>query len=541
MKKKLLGLITIIILVGLLGYYFKLQSDNQYEECYLASDYYELTVLDENHEEVKMFRGQKIKAKTKSIIIDDDNYREFKLDDKSYYAKAEDLVSEAIQVVKETNLYLKSSVSALNINDSQILGQLTKGDMVEVIGFDTLLDDGSVNAYYINLNGQKARIYAHYLSFEPYDNEILDVHKKREDIYGGGSAYELDYLENEKPIFEDNPMPDVCNTLYINANALLNIDEYINLAIENSINAFVVDIKDGSPTYASSVMEKYTKTSHERAVMSYETFNEQVKKIKEANIYLIGRITVFKDENYALDHQDEAIYDLKNNEVLSHNGSYWPSAYKRNVWTYNVELAKEAVTLGFNEIQFDYVRFPDHIDNKILRNEVDLLNEYGESKAQAIQRFIMYAADELHQMHAYISVDVFGETSNPYVTAYGQYWPAISNYVDVISAMPYPDHFGIHDYGIKKAVWEVPGELLNIWAYDAGKRQSETPSPARVRTWVQGYDSIKKPYVVYDSEKLLEQIKALYDMGLDDGFIIWNGASSLEKYQSFKEAFEALK
>ena len=116
----------------------------------------------------------------------------------------------------------------------------------------------------------------------------------------------------------------------------------------------------------------------------------------------------------------------------------------------------------------------------------------------------------------------------------------MSNYVDVISAMPYPDHFNIHDYGIEEAVWEVPYKLLDIWSKDVQARQSETPSKAKVRTWIQGYDSIKEPYVEYDSGKIKEQIDALFDNGLNDGFIVWNGASSLEKYQSFSEAFNSL-
>ena len=112
------------------------------------------------------------------------------------------------------------------------------------------------------------------------------------------------------------------------------------------------------------------------------------------------------------------------------------------VWEYKVELAKEAVALfGFNEIQFDYVRFPDGTYDYEEDGNIDYRNEYDETKAQAIQRFLMYACDELHDCGVYVSADVFGETSGSYVTAYGQYWPAISNVVDVISGMPYPDHF----------------------------------------------------------------------------------------------------
>ena len=125
------------------------------------------------------------------------------------------------------------------------------------------------------------------------------------------------------------------------------------------------------------------------------------------------------------------------------------------------------------------------------------------------------------------------------VSAYGQYWPAISNVVDVISPMPYPDHFKDHDYGISDAyVWQVPYRLVYAWGKEAKLRQNEIPTPAKVRAWIQGYNSIRKPTVIYDSDKILEQINALKDADLYDGFMCWNVLSDYEKLKTFKPAFE---
>ena len=89
------------------------------------------------------------------------------------------------------------------------------------------------------------------------------------------------------------------------------------------------------------------------------------------------------------------------NKPFLHNGSYWPSAFNRLVWEYNVELAKEAVTeMGFNEIQFDYVRFPDRTYSYEKSGEISRQNTYGEEKAQAIQKCLMYASDEMHSVGA---------------------------------------------------------------------------------------------------------------------------------------------
>jgi hypothetical protein len=157
--------------------------------------------------------------------------------------------------------------------------------------------------------------------------------------------------------------------------------------------------------------------------------------------------------------------------------------------------------------------------------------------AQAINRFLMYARDELHERGVYLSCDVFGETSNDYVAAYGQYWPMMSNIADVMSAMPYPDHFDTHAYGIEQPVWTVPYELLSSWGSYVNQRQQETPSPAKVRTWLQGYDTYwKYPNVEYTAEKISEQIEGLYSAGLNDGYMVWNAPSELWRYQSYASA-----
>ena len=194
--------------------------------------------------------------------------------------------------------------------------------------------------------------------------------------------------------------------------------------------------------------------------------------------------------------------------------------------------------MGFNEINFDYVRFPDKMTSIEKNNQVDLGNTYNEEKAQAIQRFLQYATDELHKSNVYVSVDVFGESTNgTYVTAYGQYWPAISNVVDVISGMPYPDHFSKGYYGIDKP-WNHPYELMTAWAKDAAKRQKETTSPAIVRTWIQAFNvqSYVDPNgIAYEAEEIEKQVTALFEQGLKGGYITWLSSSNLDKYKTQKK------
>ena len=103
--------------------------------------------------------------------------------------------------------------------------------------------------------------------------------------------------------------------------------------------------------------------------------------------------------------------------------------------------------------------------------------------------------------------------------------------------MPYPDHFNTHAYNIEEVVWEVPYKLLLAWGKEAKKMQDITPNRARVRTFIQGYNSISRPYVVYDNEKLLDQINGLADAGiLDNGYIVWNAGSYIDNYCLYEDA-----
>ena len=211
----------------------------------------------------------------------------------------------------------------------------------------------------------------------------------------------------------------------------------------------------------------------------------------------------------------------------------WPTAYNRLIWQYKVDLAVEAVELmGFNEIQFDYVRFPDLTGSYEKAGTIDFHNTYGETKAQAIQRFLMYATDVLHEKGAYVSADVFGEAANAYVTAYGQYWPAISNVVDAISGMPYPDHYPTEKRdGVTWVPWLHPYETIYRFGTSAMTRQKETATPAVVRTWIQGHNTTwKKPNTTYGATEVAAQIKGLRDSGCTGGYMIWG--ASLTKYKS---------
>jgi len=486
-----------------------------------------------------VIRGAKVSTKGDTVLVDEVNYTLITYNDIEYYVNSLDLVDNEKDVVLEKDKFVRTSVTVYkNEVDSKIESFIKKGNQLEVLGYDKLLEDGSVNMYKIKKDDITGWVYAKYLvddmaSAEANYNEngVYDIHKDRKysrELYGG-KASTLDYYPYEKVEFDNNPLLKKAHTMYLNAgsNVISNIDKYLSIATSSGVNAIVVDIKDGALAYSSDVAKEYSTTAYNTAINNNESYANAINKIKEAGIYVIGRIVVFNDVHYGKDHPEECISSSASSRL-------WPSGYSRGAWEYNVELAKEAVRkFGFNEIQFDYVRFPEDAYNMSVKGNTDFKNVYNEEKAEAIQNFLFYATDQIHKEGVYLSVDVFGECSSTYVTAYGQYWPAISNIVDVVSSMPYTDHFGRN-----VDTWTNAYQTVYNWAVGAAKRQTEIATPAVARTWITAYDTpYWKPTVVYGATKISDQAQALVDAGLDGGFITWNSASSLYKYDQIKSAF----
>lgn len=543
---RVLAFVIILILIIGIIIFFTSKGKNisiGKSSMYLASDNNKVTtyIIDEDNnlkENSELVRGKKVIYSGKKVNMNDNEYLLIEFDNKEYYVNAKQLVKNVKDVVLEKERYVRTSVTVYeNETDSKIASFIKKGNKFDITGYDKLLDDGNVNMYKIKYNDTEGYVYSKYLVNDKEsadsvynENGVYDIHKDRKfkgrELYGG-KASTLDYYPYERVEFEDNKLLKKAKTMYLNAGTIGSIDSYLKIAKENGVNAIVVDIKDGALAYSSNIAKEISPTAYATAINDNNSYKSAIDKIKDAGIYAIGRIVVFNDVHYGKDHPDDCISSTASSRL-------WPSAYSRGAWYYNVELAKEAVKeMGFNEIQFDYVRFPEDAYNMSIKGNSDFKNKYDEEKAEAVQNFLFYATDQIHKVGAYLSVDVFGECSGEYVTAYGQYWPAISNIVDAISSMPYTDHFG---RGVD--TWTNAYQTVYNWAKGAATRQKEIPTPAVARTWITAYDTpYWKPTVIYNASKIEDQVRALYDAGLDGGFITWNSASSLAKYEQIKTAF----
>lgn len=523
----------------------------RYQSGYLCAQTAQIPYYDEGLNEIgTVSRGQKITYSTQEPIEkESQKYYLAYFDDLKYgYISSDNLTHSENGVVEEKTVYVRTPQNLRLGEDSAKLGALVEqGTELTVKGYD-YLQNGVVHLYEVSYQGERGYISGSYVkssleeATEVYDRfGVYMTHAGREDRYGGGDGGSLDYYPREKASFADNVMPEKVYALYLTCDPKVigNIEGYIEYAKSTNINAFVVNIIDGTSVgYPCETYDEYSPICSRMANNTQEEYGYAIRRLKEEGFYVIGRITVFNDSHFVTEHPEYSICDRSGDPLYVGNTGYWPSPYCRYVWEYKVALAKEAIELfGFQEIQFDYVRFPDGTYQYESSDNIDYHNEYDETKAQAIQRFLMYACDELHDAGVYVSADVFGETNNSYVASYGQYWPAISNVVDVISGMPYPDHFAQN--GTYRP-WEHPYETLLEWAEKATLRQQETPTPAIARTWIQAYDATKRPYNTYGAEEIAAQINGLEEGGLSGGFMAWHAACSLDKLATFKAAFDEL-
>lgn len=528
--------------------YIKEQMRNPKVEKYIASSVATIDLYNTDFQLIdKMVRGTKVNEYEKKVTNKETEevYTKIEYNEVEYLIKENQTVSTLEESVLEKEKYVRTNVTVYESDSSvDILSYIPKAAKLEIVGFDKINSDGSISMYKVKYEDVTGYVYSKYLvdtlelAQANYDEEGTYLIHSEElyDPYGVGMAGDLDFYPNEKPKFENNIMPETVNALFINRLAVKNPEAYIEVANEIGTNAFVIDIiGDAGLVYESLVAKEYSMSSYNNNTMPLEEYKGYVKKFKDAGFYVIGRIVTFNDALYGRDNKDDVIIYKSNGSLFG--GQYWLTPYSRNVWEYKVKLALEAVEeMGFNEIQFDYVRFPDRTGS--VNHLLDFRDKYGETKAQAVQNFLMYAADELHKKGVYISADVFGESAGKYVTGYGQYWPAISNVVDVISGMPYPDHFNAHAYGISEIVWTVPEKLMTAWGKDVVARQKTIETPAVVRTWIQSYNAIYEPHIIYDNQKIKEQIQGLYNNDLTGGVMTWSSNSNLAKYRSFTTAFK---
>ncbi|MGH2759108.1 MAG: putative glycoside hydrolase [Actinomycetota bacterium] len=287
-------------------------------------------------------------------------------------------------------------------------------------------------------------------------------------------------------------------------------NELLELLRRTELNTVVVDIKDerGEISWIPrSRQARMAAAGLPKIVDPAAT----IRRLKRAGVYVIGRLVTFQDSYLTRVRPDLAIQDLRGGIWKSTKGLGWLDPYSIQAQDYNIALALEAIELGFDEIQFDYVRFPTDGDT------TKMWSRYKDERAphDAIRQFLARAREQIVPRGAYISADLFGLVALVIDDlGIGQKLELIAREVDYVSLMLYPSHYNKPEYGIADPEKE-PYNTVSVSLRDAKERIAGTR--AKLRPWLQDF-TLRVPYT---PAEVRAQIQAVEDAGVNE-WILWN-------------------
>lgn len=306
----------------------------------------------------------------------------------------------------------------------------------------------------------------------------------------------------------------------------------IDLVNNTALNSMVIDVKEDVGDIMMPLdSENDTAKSH---MQDYIDGENLLNQMEENEIYPIGRIVVFKDTRLANDRPDLSFLNSDGTVWQNGNGESFVNPFLKEVWDYNIDIAIEAAKLGFKEIQFDYVRFPEAFETMSGELEYDL-GEYDEEGADEVQNrvnavtdFVSYAKQKLEPYGVEVSVDVFGYAATQReAPGIGQNFSQISSNVDVISSMIYPSHWGAGAFGYDAPDLE-PYNVINDYMAVENEVLGALEDPPQSRPWLQDFTaSYLGPgnYLDYGASEVEAQIQALKDNGVEE-YLLWDSGNT---------------
>ena len=301
----------------------------------------------------------------------------------------------------------------------------------------------------------------------------------------------------------------------------------------NDLNAMVIDIKDdmGVVTADFNSEDSHIQENTEEYIPDIK---ELMDLMEEKQIYPIARIVTFKDTLLANEQPDMSFTESDGSVWVASNGESFINPFLKQTWDYAVNVGIEAAKVGFKEIQFDYVRFPEGFEvwgdtlNYDMGEYADLDMTDDEKRVQAITDFTAYAKEKLMPYGVDVSVDIFGYTASVIeASGIGQNFPQISENVDVISSMIYPSHWGTNYFGIYKPDL-YPYELVAEYMKVENELLGTLETPPISRPWLQDFTASYLGsgfYQTYGKAQVDAQVQALYDAGVNE-FLLWNALNN---------------
>jgi hypothetical protein len=285
------------------------------------------------------------------------------------------------------------------------------------------------------------------------------------------------------------------------------LQEYVDLQ-RDGLTAIELDVKDenGEVGFVPRSVPLATKVG---AAREYYAPREAARLVHGRGMHLVGRVVVFEDPLLSRGRPDLAIRRSDGSVWRDAAGLGWTNPYDRRVWKYNVDIAAAAARAGFDEILFDYVRFPSDgdVEGAVYRNPRSL------GKREAVPEFLRYAASRLEPFGVRVSAAVFG-LSAARDLGIGQIPRRMAPYLDHVYPMTYPSHFGAGELGLADP-GGTPGATVDraLRRFDRALRGHDI----LVVPWVQDF-SFSTPYGI---EEVRAQIDAARRAGAK-GYMLWN-------------------
>ena len=319
--------------------------------------------------------------------------------------------------------------------------------------------------------------------------------------------------------------------LYVNrfaAQSTKRMRQMIRIADETEINALVIDMKDEFGLNFKPSNPAWARTAGTAGTV--RDLRALIDTLRAHKILPIARLVVFKDSVTARVHPEWTIRRQDNSIWRDKQGLAWVNPYHRELWSYNIGLGEELAKMGFGEIQFDYIRFPEPYPS--LPKQV-FPGSDGVSKPDVLAAFLKQAHGRYDKIGVRTTADVFGlVTTVGGPLEVGQLWEKISPAVDVVLPMVYPSHYPRGSFGLERPNAE-PYAVVKAAITRAHERDVALglTGAERVRPWLQAF-TLGKP--AYGAHEIAEQKRAVYDSGYD-GWVLWHPGSL---YESFIPALE---
>ncbi len=317
-------------------------------------------------------------------------------------------------------------------------------------------------------------------------------------------------LNLNKPLLDP---PQEVKALYVTAYYISSPErlfKILALLKKYNYNALVITLKD---YYGRVFWDSKVKLAKEDKATDYLKLNlkDLVNQLHEKNVYLIARLVVFQDTLLAKARPDLAVKTKNGLSWHNRKGLYWVNPEKKDVWKYLTNLSEELIGYGFDEINFDYVRFPS--DGSLGQ----IAYPRKKSKREVIKEFFNYLYDNFSHYNVKISLDLFGQSTVNYDDlGIGQVIEDARNF-DFICPMVYPSHFARTFMGYNQPA-NHPYEVVKYTMVTAKKRLEKINARAKLRPWLQAFD-LK---VHYGKGMVQKQIQALKGVGSNNGYLLWD-------------------